>query len=344
MATGYVVKIIRCRNIPAKDIDGSSDPYVKLKLGQQPKQKTKIVKKSLNPEFNQEFRYTTWGSSEKLVASVWDWNRLAAKVFIGQVVFPHPEHGVVSGAFPLVDQKGGTVGGTIEVSITSEYLLGVERRASTERRRDSGDRRLNTSGHSARSPESDMDIKRATTPTPGHAISPSSTSDPPVFLDTLDGSQKALSFTPVQTENVSFSTGSLRERERDVEREREKEREKERERDRKREKEREEDRKRIEDMLERSAQLQSEFKKQSAIVESLEKELTEIRQTVTSLEAWSNEGKAHAGTNAGSCSWFVRLFPCCFTSTKRAASKKEIVKLEETEMSNDPVHRTNGSV
>jgi len=344
MTTGYVVKIIRLRNIPAKDGDGFSDPYVKLKLGQQPKQKTKVVKKTLNPEFHQEFRYSTWGSSEKLTASVWDWNRLAKKVFIGQVIFSHPEHGVLNGSFPLVDQKGEAVGGTMEVSITSEYLVGVERRLSHEKRRDSGDYRLNVSGggggggHSGElvSPDPDHEHKRATTPTPSQNLnSPSTTTDPPAFV-TLDDSRQALAFTPQPS-------GSLRERERDVEREREKEREKEKERDRQRERERNEDKKRIEELFERFHQLESENKKQSVTIESLEKEVTELRQTVTGLEAWSNEGKAH-GSSTGCSSWLVRIFPCCFSSTKRAISKKEIVKLDETEVSNDPVHRTNGSV
>jgi len=333
-------------------MDGFSDPYVKLKLGNQLKQKTKVVKKTLNPEFNQEFRFPVWGSSEKLIASVWDWNRVAKKVFIGQVIFSHPDQGVLNGSFPLVDVKGEQVGGTMEASITSEYLQGMEHRVTKERTSSTADQsrsRLNVHtrdsntrrSSSEMSPESGFDQKSGTPKSGASNLSPSSISDPPVIISV--------------DEERTMSAKSFRARERDVESEREREKEqlklekeKEKERDRIREKEREEDRKRLEEMDQRFARLEAEYKKQegdlkrqSGAIESLEKEAAELRQTVNALEAWSNEGKAHAA-NAGCCSWFVKLFPCCFTSKQRAVSKKEIIQLEDDH--NYSGQRTHGSV
>jgi len=339
-------------------MDGFSDPYVKLKLGAHPKQKTKVVKKSLNPEFNQEFRFPSWGTSEKLVASVWDWNRVSKKVFIGQVVFSHPDQGITNGAFPLVDQKGESVGGTMELTITSEYLQSIEQRVIQERR--SSDRRLSGSGvtalnlntrgnnlkHSSSrdawelSPES-ANERKSTTPKSGSSNLSPSLSDAPVLINVDEDRM------------ISPKNGSFRERERDVEKEREKEREemrlereKQKERDRTRDREREEDRKRLGEMEQRFARLESEyktqegeFKKQTATIESLEKEAAELRQTVNALEAWSNEGKAHSAS-VGCCSWFIQLFPCCFTPKQRAISKKEIIQLED----NNSEQRTHGNI
>jgi len=121
---GYVIKIIRCKNIPAKNLNGFSDPYVKLKLGGHQKQKTKVHRKDLNPEYNTEFRYENWNPNENLEVSVWDYtSRLARKVFIGHVLFAHPEQAIINGIYPLVSERGQPVGGTIEVTIISEALV-----------------------------------------------------------------------------------------------------------------------------------------------------------------------------------------------------------------------------
>lgn len=54
-----VVKIIRCQNLAVMDPTGSSDPYVKLSLipddAKKSKQKTKVKKRDLNPEYNEQF-------------------------------------------------------------------------------------------------------------------------------------------------------------------------------------------------------------------------------------------------------------------------------------------------
>jgi synaptotagmin-1 len=51
------VTIIQAEELPAMDLGGTSDPYVKLFLLPDKKKKfqTKVVRKSLNPVFNETF-------------------------------------------------------------------------------------------------------------------------------------------------------------------------------------------------------------------------------------------------------------------------------------------------
>ncbi|MCO5579789.1 hypothetical protein L7F22_033651 [Adiantum nelumboides] len=50
------VKVVKARNLAAKDITGSSDPYVLIKVGNV-SAKTRVIEKSLNPEWNQVFAF-----------------------------------------------------------------------------------------------------------------------------------------------------------------------------------------------------------------------------------------------------------------------------------------------
>lgn len=54
---GLVVKVLEARDLPVKDVTGSSDPYVKVYLLPDRKRKfqTKVHRKNLNPIFNETF-------------------------------------------------------------------------------------------------------------------------------------------------------------------------------------------------------------------------------------------------------------------------------------------------
>lgn len=54
---GLVVKVLEARDLPVKDITGSSDPYVKVYLlpDRKKKYQTKVHRKNLNPVFNETF-------------------------------------------------------------------------------------------------------------------------------------------------------------------------------------------------------------------------------------------------------------------------------------------------
>nr|XP_015221628.1 PREDICTED: rabphilin-3A isoform X2 [Lepisosteus oculatus] len=85
-----IVGIIRCVHLAAMDANGYSDPFVKICLkpdmGKKAKYKTQIKKKTLNPEFNEEFSYEIKHSElakKSLDISVWDYDIGKSNDYIG---------------------------------------------------------------------------------------------------------------------------------------------------------------------------------------------------------------------------------------------------------------------
>uniref|UniRef100_A0A8C8S1V0 Synaptotagmin 3 n=1 Tax=Pelusios castaneus TaxID=367368 RepID=A0A8C8S1V0_9SAUR len=86
-----VVKILRALDLPAKDANGFSDPYVKMYLLPDRKKKfqTKVHRKTLNPVFNETFSFNVPFAElpgRKLHFSVYDFDRFSRHDLIGQVV------------------------------------------------------------------------------------------------------------------------------------------------------------------------------------------------------------------------------------------------------------------
>ncbi|MED6131698.1 hypothetical protein PIB30_012137 [Stylosanthes scabra] len=61
-----VVRVIEAKNLPPTDLNGLSDPYVRLQLGKQ-RHKTKVIKKCLNPRWDEEFSFRVDDLNEELV-------------------------------------------------------------------------------------------------------------------------------------------------------------------------------------------------------------------------------------------------------------------------------------
>ncbi|XP_022536492.1 rabphilin-3A isoform X1 [Astyanax mexicanus] len=85
-----IVGIIRCAHLAAMDSNGYSDPFVKICLkpdmGKKAKNKTQIKKKTLNPEYNEEFSYEIKHgelAKKTLDISVWDYDMGKSNDFIG---------------------------------------------------------------------------------------------------------------------------------------------------------------------------------------------------------------------------------------------------------------------
>ncbi|KAM3600310.1 uncharacterized protein V6R79_021367 [Siganus canaliculatus] len=85
-----VVGVVRCAHLAAMDSNGYSDPFVKVCLkpdmGKKAKNKTQIKKKTLNPEFNEEFGYEIKHgelAKKTLDISVWDYDMGKSNDFIG---------------------------------------------------------------------------------------------------------------------------------------------------------------------------------------------------------------------------------------------------------------------
>lgn len=86
-----LVNILKAYDLPAKDLCGSSDPYVKIYLLPDRKRKfqTRVHRKTLNPMFDESFQfnvpYEELGS-RKLHLSVYDFDRFSRHDMIGEVI------------------------------------------------------------------------------------------------------------------------------------------------------------------------------------------------------------------------------------------------------------------
>ncbi|XP_074158325.1 double C2-like domain-containing protein alpha isoform X2 [Sminthopsis crassicaudata] len=88
---GLLVGIVRCAHLAAMDVNGYSDPYVKTYLRpdieKKSKHKTSVKKKTLNPEFNEEFFYEMELpalATKTLEVTVWDYDIGKSNDFIGE--------------------------------------------------------------------------------------------------------------------------------------------------------------------------------------------------------------------------------------------------------------------
>merc|ERR1719483_1616201 len=87
------IGVIKARNLKAKDINGKSDPYVKvwLMFGERKveKKKTPVYKCNLNPIFNQTFEFDVpWEQIKdcSLDISVMDFDNIGRNELIGRLV------------------------------------------------------------------------------------------------------------------------------------------------------------------------------------------------------------------------------------------------------------------
>lgn len=85
-----LVNILRAVDLPAKDICGSSDPYVKVYLlPDRKKFQTRVHRKTLNPTFSESFQFPVPYEElavRKLHMSVFDFDRFSRHDMIGEVV------------------------------------------------------------------------------------------------------------------------------------------------------------------------------------------------------------------------------------------------------------------
>ena len=66
-----------------------SNPIIILKIKNETKLKTRVIKKDLNPTWNESLtvRITDADLSKRLLVEVWDWDRLNTNDFMGSMSF-----------------------------------------------------------------------------------------------------------------------------------------------------------------------------------------------------------------------------------------------------------------
>ncbi|CAF5220512.1 unnamed protein product, partial [Rotaria magnacalcarata] len=85
------VEVIQAQELPAMDMSGTSDPYVKVYVLPDKKKKfeTKVYRKTLNPVFNETFIFKNLAYGEiggkTLVFAVYDFDRFSRHDQIGEV-------------------------------------------------------------------------------------------------------------------------------------------------------------------------------------------------------------------------------------------------------------------
>jgi len=82
-----LVRVVEARGLPGVHLNGSSDPFVKLKLGKR-RAKTAVVKRSLAPAWDEEFSFLGGDVTEELVVSVLNEDKYFSNDLLGLVRLP----------------------------------------------------------------------------------------------------------------------------------------------------------------------------------------------------------------------------------------------------------------
>ncbi|KAG2225823.1 hypothetical protein INT45_007067, partial [Circinella minor] len=78
------IKIIEARNLRGVDRSGTSDPFVRLRVGNKQVHKTKHMKKTLTPKWNETFQCPISSQPTSLNIKVKDYNRFSTSIELGQ--------------------------------------------------------------------------------------------------------------------------------------------------------------------------------------------------------------------------------------------------------------------
>ncbi|ESO91279.1 hypothetical protein LOTGIDRAFT_58927, partial [Lottia gigantea] len=88
------IHVIQARNLKPRDLNGLSDPFVKIYLlpgrGAENKRRTKHIARTLNPEWHQTLIFPNLATEELknkvLEITVWDYDRFKSNDFLGELI------------------------------------------------------------------------------------------------------------------------------------------------------------------------------------------------------------------------------------------------------------------
>ena len=88
-----LLRVVSAQHLPKMDFTGTADPYVTIEthypyaddMQGQTQQKSKTIKNSLNPQWDEEFVVKGANNEGMLHVIVWDWNRFQKDEVIGEI-------------------------------------------------------------------------------------------------------------------------------------------------------------------------------------------------------------------------------------------------------------------
>lgn len=88
-----LLRLVSAQHLPKMDLTGAADPYVTIEthypyaddMQGQTQQKSKTIKNSLNPQWDEEFVVKGANNEGVLHVTVWDWNRFQKDEVIGEI-------------------------------------------------------------------------------------------------------------------------------------------------------------------------------------------------------------------------------------------------------------------
>ena len=126
------IRIIQARNLLAKDTQGTSNPYVKVRMGSATA-RTTTRKRNLNPDWGMVFPFSWDGSMRYARIEVWDEDVKSGDQFLGMTLLPLfslRDGDTFSSWYPLGKRSTrSTVGGDIEIELTCSGMPDPDSRA-----------------------------------------------------------------------------------------------------------------------------------------------------------------------------------------------------------------------
>eukprot|EP01089_Gocevia_fonbrunei_P023048 TRINITY_DN9550_c0_g1_i3.p1 TRINITY_DN9550_c0_g1~~TRINITY_DN9550_c0_g1_i3.p1 ORF type:complete len:189 (+),score=26.49 TRINITY_DN9550_c0_g1_i3:285-851(+) len=109
------IKLIAGHNLPAKDMNGFSDPYVVAILGDN-RVKSKTKMKTLNPTWDENLNLNVSNVNDTLLIEVYDYDAVSKDDFIGAVNIPLQT--IANGGFPKwYDLQNKEMKGQVRLSL-----------------------------------------------------------------------------------------------------------------------------------------------------------------------------------------------------------------------------------